>query len=469
MSSQRVVPIYVESPTQDFSLDLARETRRIVEQARSTTGATGAALGLRSEQGSIVCRASSGGTAPPAGTQFNAESGISGECVRTGRLLVCHDSENDPRVDPAVCRDLGVRSIVAVPVSDGESTVGILEVFSDRPAAFDEHHLEVLWQLARLAGAATVVHALMAEGQTHVPAPSPVLPVSAPVPPVSPASAPAVSAAAEDEVAGTPAEVPGQFWSPENLRQRFGFNDLPERFRWPVAGTLAGVVLLVLFSLVFLVRVKKTSASSGPTPALTGAQPSGALSIPKPSASENSTLKSASLSGSNQAERSRALQYVAAPPPASSSSSEDRNLDTITVTPSPEIHPQPAAVAEAVAPPDLRVTQNASNIESLLPATATLPTLTAPVSQGVTPGKLEHVVQPIYPSWARDRHVQGSVLLQVTIAADGMVKSVQVLRGDPIFARPAVEAVRQWRYKPYQLNNQPISITTDVTVNFKLD
>jgi TPR repeat protein len=80
--------------------------------------------------------------------QLQVGSGFSGECVRTGRLLRCDDTELDPRVDREICRVLGIRSILAVPVRAGEKSIGLLEAFSALPNAFAEADSVVLQRLA---------------------------------------------------------------------------------------------------------------------------------------------------------------------------------------------------------------------------------------------------------------------------------------------------------------------------------
>jgi protein TonB len=90
------------------------------------------------------------------------------------------------------------------------------------------------------------------------------------------------------------------------------------------------------------------------------------------------------------------------------------------------------------------------------------------VSQGVTQGLLLKRVQPSYPAQARQLRVQGSVLLQAMIARSGNISSIKVLEGEPTLARAAVEAVKQWKYKPYYLNGEPVDIQTQITINFKL-
>jgi protein TonB len=96
------------------------------------------------------------------------------------------------------------------------------------------------------------------------------------------------------------------------------------------------------------------------------------------------------------------------------------------------------------------------------------PTLaTVRISQGVSQGLLIKRVQPKYPQAALAVHAQGAVQIEATINKEGTVTNVKVISGDPVLARAAVEAVRQWRYKPYYLDGDPVEIQTQITVNFK--
>ena len=90
------------------------------------------------------------------------------------------------------------------------------------------------------------------------------------------------------------------------------------------------------------------------------------------------------------------------------------------------------------------------------------------VSQGISEGMLLKRVQPIYPQQARQMRLQGAVLLQAIIGKDGSITSVKALGGDSILARAATDAVKQWKYKPYYLNGEPVEIQTQIAVNFKL-
>jgi len=134
-------------------------------------------------------------------------------------------------------------------------------------------------------------------------------------------------------------------------------------------------------------------------------------------------------------------------------------MKTQAEEPAPQL-PNPVAVASA----------NDSNLSSLMPSASSLPKpslATLRISQGVSQGLLIKRVQPKYPPAALAVRAQGAVLIEATINKEGNVTNLKVLKGDPVLARAAVEAVRQWRYKPYYLDGDPVEIETQITVNFK--
>ena len=90
------------------------------------------------------------------------------------------------------------------------------------------------------------------------------------------------------------------------------------------------------------------------------------------------------------------------------------------------------------------------------------------LSMGVTEGLLIHRVVPVYPSLARQAGIQGQVLLQATIGRDGTIQNLLAVNGHPMLVPAAIDAVRQWRYRPYLLNDQPVEVETQITVNFTL-
>jgi protein TonB len=133
-----------------------------------------------------------------------------------------------------------------------------------------------------------------------------------------------------------------------------------------------------------------------------------------------------------------------------------------------------APVEETPSAPSMAVVAGAVSggaLPSLLasPAKVAKPVLqTLNVSQGVSEGLLLKKVQPMYPTSALRLRVQGPVQLLATIGKNGNITAVKVVSGDASLSRAASDAVKQWKYKPYYLNGEPIEIKTDVTVNFKL-
>jgi len=128
----------------------------------------------------------------------------------------------------------------------------------------------------------------------------------------------------------------------------------------------------------------------------------------------------------------------------------DGNCDTCA--PGPGV---PGSLGPAPAPPS----------PPAPPATPKKPLI---VDHGTQEAKLIHRVQPDYPTLARQIHLSGTVELRAIIAKDGSVINLEVVSGNPILARSAVEAVKQWRYRPTLLNGEPVEVQTFVTVKFEL-
>ena len=90
------------------------------------------------------------------------------------------------------------------------------------------------------------------------------------------------------------------------------------------------------------------------------------------------------------------------------------------------------------------------------------------VSQGVTSGLLLRRVNPTYPALARTARIQGKVLLQAQISKSGDIQNLTVISGHPMLIQSALEAVKQWKYRPYYLNGEPVEVDTTIEVNFTL-
>jgi len=143
--------IHPEISTSEFDFEPAISV--MTERAQALTGATGAAIALRCGE-EIVCRARAGRTAPDLGMRLQTNSGISAECVRTGEIVLCNDAESNPRVDVAISRRLGVRSILAAPLRHYRQTLGVLEVLSSVPHAFNNRDVATMQLLSSMIVAA---------------------------------------------------------------------------------------------------------------------------------------------------------------------------------------------------------------------------------------------------------------------------------------------------------------------------
>jgi putative methionine-R-sulfoxide reductase with GAF domain len=142
----------VKREVDSLGSDLDGALQLLAQRAQTFTRATGAAIAL-TEGSSMICRASAG-EAPGVGARFSVGSGFSGECVRTGEMLRCDDSETDPVVDRESCRLLGIRSMIAVPIRWDDAIIGLLEVFSPEPYAFSSNDPIALRRLGSMGSAA---------------------------------------------------------------------------------------------------------------------------------------------------------------------------------------------------------------------------------------------------------------------------------------------------------------------------
>jgi GAF domain-containing protein len=134
-------------------IDLEPAIGVITERAQALTRATGAAIALRKGQ-EVICRARSGRTAPDLGVRLQTESGVSAKCLRTGEVVLCSNSAADLDADRLSCERLGVRSILAAPLRQAQRTLGIFEVLSSVPNAFNSQDVATMQLLSTVMVAA---------------------------------------------------------------------------------------------------------------------------------------------------------------------------------------------------------------------------------------------------------------------------------------------------------------------------
>ncbi len=122
------------------------ELQAILEEAIEGTGATGAAIALSTED-AVCCRASTGAPAPEVGTRLHAGISLTGLCLGTGEILLCNDTNTDRRVDSQLCKETGIQSVLVLPIKQNAKVVGVLEVLSIKPNAFNQHDATAMIKL----------------------------------------------------------------------------------------------------------------------------------------------------------------------------------------------------------------------------------------------------------------------------------------------------------------------------------
>ncbi len=157
--------------------DLDATLQLLADRAQYITGASGAAIALKRDgKKDMLCRASTGSNAPELGALLSAEFGLSGESVRTRQPLRCDDAERDVRVNREVCRQLGIASVVVMPVVNDDEVLGVFELFSGEVNAFGERDLSAVQRLSvmvetavRLAEAAENLPGRLRAGEVSAP------------------------------------------------------------------------------------------------------------------------------------------------------------------------------------------------------------------------------------------------------------------------------------------------------------
>ena len=135
--------------------DLNAALQLLAQRAEYITQAGGAAIALRRDgRNEMMCHARAGANAPEVGALFSTEVGLSGESVRTAQPLRCNDADRDSRVNREICRELGIASVMVMPIVNDDHVMGVFELFSGKPNAFGERDLAALQRLSEMVGIA---------------------------------------------------------------------------------------------------------------------------------------------------------------------------------------------------------------------------------------------------------------------------------------------------------------------------
>jgi TonB family protein len=440
----------------ELALDIV--LNEIVERACVVTGATGAAIAL-ARDGEMVCRASSGGTAPELGTRLDMNSGLSGACLRSRRIQCCEDALADPSADAEVSRQLGVRSVVVLPllqgqISQDQELIGIFEIFSTLPAAFSDRDLRTLEILAErvLKNTRARQTSLTSVGL----APADLIDGARAADAGEGIKTLAVSGAEEGE-----GRVNKGLSAQSELETTEDASGAAGRFDWLttlMAGILVAVILLM--GTVFAMRMGWLKASSqihAPRAATATSTTSAAPAMPasrQANASAGAPAGELMTSGNAQKE-------------SSSEAVESRKGNGRVPEGGLRVYENGREVFRMPTPPVAATAERGAE-KGAGADSGSQPEGIVEVSSAAAEGSLLRRVEPEYPEQALAQRVQGPVLLEVRIRPDGAVQEVKLVSGPPLLAQAAVAAVRQWRFKPRTVNGRAVEMETRITLKFTL-
>ncbi len=391
----------------ELSAELALEIllNEIAEQACAATGASGAAIALERD-GEMVCRATSGPTAPDLGSRVDLTSGLSGKCVQTKQTQRCEDVLADPLADIAASERLGVRSLIVMPLLQGQELIGVFELFSSLPLAFGESDENILSGLAQRA------LNNIERSKQPLDAPSEMDTVAAPV-----------AERVPDPVTVEPQSSGIVTWA-------------------LVAGIVITAMLLgmALGRHVMMRRlaVHAPAASSPMDPVAQDQSLTGGSAVSSPENGIN-----AATANPNQAPKQVSL------PPGSLAVYQD-GKQIFRVAPGEK--GTNAGSAFQVGGLERASKVNKESAAGKIPRDA----------------MVLYRVDPAYPEAARKKGIYGPVVLDVYIGKNGSVQGVQVVSGPAELSEPSIAALKQWRFKPLLASGSPAEMQTRVTLNYVL-
>ena len=356
------------------------------------------------------------------------ESGISGECMRSAKNVVCDDTQLDSRVDPEVCLSLGLRSLAAVPLRAPGDALGLLEVFSNYPSNFSREHLEILravGDLVELAYARVSAKTVSAQS--------------------APAEEPVAPAATVEEKLSEPRAIG---WLRDS-QTRAGEKRFPY---WAIPVAL--IALLLAFR-AWMAWHEPAKTAALPTVTAPQEISGDELVVLKPTPTRENRRRHNAKSDATEAQAAETPEVVV----RNFKEDKEDKEDSASLTHKEDLS------AEAPQLPVLN--SNNGVLNDLVARQAELPTAAIPVSRGVVRGAVIHRVPPVYPAEALSLGLSGPVVLKASINEKGEVDQVSPVSGSPVLARSAVNAVKQWRYQPSLLNGTPVQVETEITVNFQ--
>jgi periplasmic protein TonB len=432
-----------EMPKSVRNVALTLVFSEIAHQVRASTASTGCVV-LLVEGGVPVHGASSGATAREVSETLNGCSAI---CWQSGTLTVCEDVDSNSRFDSVSLRRLGVRSFVILPIRDKNNTViAILEIFSSRPQAFSERDCPGLQGLGRrIADHIELADRTLASDENVKPG------------------------------------LRKKSVTVQRLADRYElwFNRLYVAIAGEGWNLVLGTITILLAILIgwLMGRSERESAARtaappsartvrmNPQPAVTPAAPKAVNAIPQ------TTTDSGTPATKKQSHESTAT--------AAGSGGRRNHLKSV--------RPKSEVVASNASPEDLVIVENG---QQTLPPNSPLSAeskhlssinsgenvasdaqdhdAAVRVSEDVAEQHLLERVEPDYSESARDRHLEGTVVLSIHVGKNGTVRGLSCVMGNSELCVLAAQAVRQWKFSPLIHKGAPASFDSQISMDFAL-
>ncbi len=387
----------------EIALDVA--LYEMLQRACAAAVATSAAIGLV-QNGEVVCRARTGESAPDLGMRLDWHSKLSAACLQTRDSQRCDDAHADPRVDGELCRRLGIRSILLVPIMRGQELIGILEVLSPLPNAFSDHEAEVLRMLSQ-----QVVEKL--ERTQRIQASG-----------------------------GNPDSF-------EQLRKLENGEPAPQTKTSDEKEAVDKGKVWDFSTDILLVSLVLLAATLGWMLDRAAWHAHNALKPRVP-------LNQGQIGAPTGPPTTNPFSDLTLNPKAADADEADNDL--VVYRDGREIFRAPGTSS-----PEKVM---GGEIQPATEKEVTSAPLT--ISPQVAEERIVNRVEPVYPQAARTEGTQGPVVLDVWVGREGAVYKLEPISGNPQLIAAATAAVRQWRFRPLFHDGQAEDFRTRITVNFRL-
>jgi TonB family protein len=464
----------------NLNLDADAAMQMLAEETMPLAGAVGAAIALKTND-QIVCRASAG-QAPGVGAVLQPGYGLSGECVLTGNLVRCDDTDVDSRVNSQVCRDLGFRSALIVPITLEGLAIGLVELLAAQPHHFTEDDVLFLNDVAEVV---LEVNGLKStsERAEHTAIPEPDLLAKFDVKDLMSAlehdtaeeteaiSLPEINDAVlmerlefirnGDAVPAVKPQVP--VTTRIAPRPRPVTEERAESKKQMTWLLVAALLILVIAGGIWMWKARRVAPASQPVqPQSTSSTQGTGTKTPEPNSvvAGSSAARLSDVSSATRSAETSATSGATAPQRRVATLSPKQGSDVLSSTRAAQDFTPEPSLAGLVAG-----TANAPVLPSIgEPANPVFQP--SKVSSGLRGGTPIYQPRPSYPEMAKRNGLAGDVVLKFVVTKSGTVTNVKVVSGNPTLALAAIQSVKLWRYRPFLLNGEPTEAESQATIKF---